>query len=150
MLFKARSAAVYGIDAHIIDGEVDLSHRNCHVLDKEERMEDPNLNVVTGSELVRRPVDEKIQKSLDKFLYGGGHPSAQKVRNFLNGTWLGEPLHVVLTDLPVGAWTVAMAFDALDLALDRREFAWAAETSIAIGLIGAAGAAATGMTVLSE
>jgi len=33
----------------------------------------------------------------------------------LNGTWLGEPLHVVLTDVPVGAWTVAMAFDLLDV-----------------------------------
>jgi nitrite reductase/ring-hydroxylating ferredoxin subunit/uncharacterized membrane protein len=150
MLFAARSAAGYGIDAHIIDGEVDLSHRNCHVLNKEERMEDPNLNVGTGSELVRRPVDEKIQKSLDKFLYGGGHPSAQKVRNFLNGTWLGEPLHVVLTDVPVGAWTVAMAFDALDLVCDRREFAVACEASIGIGLLGATGAAITGATDWSD
>src|ERR1700760_3465699 len=150
MLFAARSAAGDGIDAHIIDGEVDLSHRNCHVLDKEERMEDPNLNVVTGSELVRRPVDEKIQKSLDKFLYGGGHPSAQEVRNFLNGTWLGEPLHVVLTDVPVGAWTVAMVFDALDLLYDRRRFSRACEVSIGIGLLGAVGAAVTGATDWSD
>lgn len=113
-------------------------------------MEDPNLNVGTGSELVRRPVDEKIQKSLDKFLYGGGHPSAQKVRNFLNGTWLGEPLHVVLTDVPVGAWTVAMAFDALDLVCDQREFAVACEASIGIGLLGATGAAITGATDWSD
>jgi uncharacterized membrane protein len=26
---------------------------------------------------------------------------------------LGEPLHVVLTDIPIGAWTAAMIFDAL-------------------------------------
>ena len=123
-------------------------------------MEDPNSTVGTGSDVdstrgalpvpARQPVDEKLQKLLDKGLYGGGRPSAQTIRNFLNGTWLGEPLHVVLTDLPVGAWTVAMVFDALDLALDRREFARAAETSIAIGLIGAAGAAATGMTDWSD
>jgi len=68
----------------------------------------------------------------------------------LNGTWLGEPLHVVLTDLPVGAWTVAMVFDVLDLALDRREFALAADVSIAVGVVGAAGAAATGMTDWSD
>lgn len=96
------------------------------------------------------PVDEKLQKLLDKALYGGGRPAAQKIRDFLNGTWLGEPLHVVLTDLPVGAWTVAMVFDALDLALGRREFARAADTSIAIGLVGAAGAAATGITDWSD
>ncbi len=46
---------------------------------------------------------------------------------------LGEPSHVVLTDLPVGAWSVAMAFDALDLAYDRPELARAWEASIGIG-----------------
>jgi nitrite reductase/ring-hydroxylating ferredoxin subunit/uncharacterized membrane protein len=95
-------------------------------------------------------LDEKLQKLLDKTLYGGGHAAAQKIRNLLNGTWLGEPLHVVLTDVPVGAWTVAMAFDALDLAFNRREFARACETSIGIGLVAAAGAAATGMTDWSD
>jgi nitrite reductase/ring-hydroxylating ferredoxin subunit/uncharacterized membrane protein len=109
-------------------------------------MEDPNLTVGIG----RQPVDEKLQKSLDKFLYCDGRPSAQKVRNFLNGTWLGEPLHVVLTDVPVGAWTVAMAFDALDLVCKRREFALACEASIGIGLLGATGAAVTGMTDWSD
>ena len=123
-------------------------------------MEDPNLTVGTGSDVdstrgsspapVRQPVDEKLQKLLDKALYGGGRPSAQKIRNFLNGTWLGEPLHVVLTDVPVGAWTVAMAFDALDLVFNRREFARACETSIGIGLLAAAGAAVTGMTDWSD
>ena len=123
-------------------------------------MENPNLTVGTGAEVdstrgsspagAPQPVDENIQKLLDKALYGGGHPSAQKIRNFLNGTWLGEPLHAVLTDVPVGAWTVAMAFDALDLVTNRREFARAADTSIAIGLLGAAGAAATGMADWSD
>jgi len=42
----------------------------------------------------------------------------------------------VLTDLPIGAWTVAMVFDALDLVLGRRELARAADASIAIGLVG--------------
>jgi len=130
------------------------------IVGNEEHMEDPNFTVGTGSEVdsirgsspspVPQPVDEKLQKLLDKALYGGGHPSAQKVRNFLNGTWLGEPLHVVLTDVPVGAWTVAMAFDALDLVLDRGEFARACESSIGIGLLAAAGAAVTGVTDWSD
>ena len=89
-------------------------------------------------------------RSLDKALYGGGHPSAQKIRTFLNGTRLGEPLHFVLKDVPVGVWTVAMAFGALDVVYDRRELARAADTSIAIALIGAAGAAVTGMTGWSD
>jgi nitrite reductase/ring-hydroxylating ferredoxin subunit/uncharacterized membrane protein len=95
-------------------------------------------------------IDERVQKLIDKFLYGGGRSSARRIRNFLNGTWLGEPLHVVLTDVPIGAWTAAIAFDVLDLIRARREFALAADTSILIGLVCAAGAAVTGVTDWSD
>lgn len=94
--------------------------------------------------------DERLQKILDKALYADGSPDAQKLRNFLNGTWLGEPLHAVLTDLPIGAWTAAMVFDLLDLMIGRHEFASAADASIGIGLAGAAGAAVTGITDWSD
>jgi len=97
-----------------------------------------------------KPLDEKIQKGIDKALYANGNPAAQKVRDFLNGTWLGEPLHAALTDVPIGAWTVAMVFDALAMMDSRYEFALAADTSIAIGLAGAAGAAITGVTDWSD
>ncbi|HEY5255888.1 MAG TPA: DUF2231 domain-containing protein, partial [Acidobacteriaceae bacterium] len=100
--------------------------------------------------LATKPVEERLQKLVDNALYCGGSATAQKIRNFLNGTWLGEPLHVVLTDVPVGAWTVAMVFDGLDLIRSRREFELAAATSIAIGLAGAIGAAATGVTDWSD
>src|ERR1035438_6454381 len=123
-------------------------------------MENSNVNEDSGmkvdpicdssSPAPQPPLDERLQKGLDKALYARGRPAAQKIRNFLNGTWLGEPLHVVLKDVPVGAWTVAMAFDALDLLSERREFARAADTSIAIGLVGAAGAAVTGLTDWSD
>jgi nitrite reductase/ring-hydroxylating ferredoxin subunit/uncharacterized membrane protein len=95
-------------------------------------------------------VDERIQKIVDKALYANGRPEAQKLRNFLNGTWLGEPLHAVLTDLPVGAWSAAMVFDLMDLITDRGEFASAADASIGVGLAGAAGAAVTGITDWSD
>ena len=95
-------------------------------------------------------IDERLQELIDNFLYCGGRSSAQKIRNFLNGTWLGEPLHVVLTDLPIGAWTAAIAFDVLDSIRARREFAVAADTSIAIGLVCAAGAVVAGVTDWSD
>lgn len=95
-------------------------------------------------------IEERLQKGLDKALYADGSPEAQKLRDFLNGTWLGEPLHAVLTDLPVGAWTAAMVFDVLDWALDQPQFALAADASIGIGLAGAAGAAVTGITDWSD
>jgi len=98
----------------------------------------------------QKPIEEKLQKALDKALYANGKPGAQKLRNFLNGTWLGVPLHVVLKDVPIGAWTVAIVFDALDLLRNRSGFALAADTSIAIGLVGAAGSAATGLADWSD
>lgn len=97
-----------------------------------------------------KPVDERIQKLIDRALYAGGRPTAQKIRNFLNGTWLGEPLHVVLTDVPIGAWTVAIFCDSLDSISSSRELALAADTSLAIGLVAALGAAATGLTDWSD
>lgn len=97
-----------------------------------------------------KPIEEKLQKALDKALYANGQPAAQKVRNLLNGTWLGVPLHVVLKDVPIGAWTVAIVFDVLDVIRKRSAFALAADTSIAIGLVGAAGSAATGLTDWSD
>jgi nitrite reductase/ring-hydroxylating ferredoxin subunit/uncharacterized membrane protein len=96
------------------------------------------------------PMDDRLQKIIDRFLYGQGRPSAQKIRNFLNGTWLGEPLHVILTDVPVGAWTVAIAFDLLDSVRASDEFEIAADISIALGLIGAVGAAVTGVVDWSD
>jgi nitrite reductase/ring-hydroxylating ferredoxin subunit len=35
------------------------------------------------------------------------------IRSFLNGTWLGHPLHAVLTDVPIGALTVVIVLDVL-------------------------------------
>ncbi|MEO6829987.1 MAG: DUF2231 domain-containing protein [Acidobacteriaceae bacterium] len=98
----------------------------------------------------KKPIDEKLQKLVDKAFYGGGSDTAQKIRNFLNGTWLGEPLHASLTDVPLGAWTMALIFDVLDVVGDRREFARAADVSIGIGLIGAGGAAAAGLADWSD
>ena len=122
-------------------------------------MSDPAINIAPNEEgpdspqaqqSPSKPIDETLQKALDKALYAGGSPAAQQLRNFLNGTWLGEPLHVVLTDVPIGAWTAAMMFDAISLSRSSRKAEWAADTSIAIGLAGALGAAVTGATDWSD
>jgi len=49
-----------------------------------------------------KTVGESLQKLVHKAFASGG-PSGQKIKNFLNGTWLGHPLHAVLTDVPIGA-----------------------------------------------
>lgn len=89
------------------------------------------------------PAEEGLQKLIHKaFRFEGG----QGVKNFLHGTWVGHPLHSILTDVPIGAWTAAMMFDALDSMSHRRQYSLAADTALALGLAGALGAAACGLT----
>ncbi len=90
-----------------------------------------------------KPVEENLQKTLHQaFQFSGG----QQVKNFFHGTWLGEPLHVILTDIPIGAWTAGIVFDSLDSLSPRRQYRLAADTAVAIGFIGAVSAAVTGLT----
>jgi nitrite reductase/ring-hydroxylating ferredoxin subunit/uncharacterized membrane protein len=42
-----------------------------------------------------------------------GGPAARRLKNWLHGTWLGHPLHPALTDVPIGAWTVAFLLDVV-------------------------------------
>jgi len=89
------------------------------------------------------PVEGGLQKLLHKAFKS---KRGRQAKNFLHGTWIGHPLHVILTDVPIGAWTTAIAFDALDSMSRRGQYGVAADTAITVGLIGAAGAAATGLT----
>src|SRR6478752_3946652 len=59
------------------------------------------------------------------------------IHNFLNGTWLGHPIHAVLTDVPIGAFTVVIILDVLD----QR---YAADVALAFGVLAMLGAAAAG------
>ena len=73
------------------------------------------------------------------------NPVAQKVRNFLHGTWLGHPLHPVITDVPLGAWTVSTVFDLYELSAGDETYSPGADTAVGIGLIGAGAAAVAGL-----
>lgn len=63
---------------------------------------------------------------------------ATAIRSFLNGTWLGHPLHPALTDVPVGAFVVTFI---LDLAGQRT----GADVALTIGVLGMAAAALSGL-----
>jgi nitrite reductase/ring-hydroxylating ferredoxin subunit/uncharacterized membrane protein len=71
--------------------------------------------------------------------YDAAGPAKQPLKDALNGTWLGHALHPAITDVPVGAWTAALVLDALG---ERR----GARIAVGVGLLGALGAAATGLT----
>ena len=109
----------------------------------------PTPDITGGTDCEESPKTKAVAKSLQKLVhkaFDSAGPTGQSVKNFLNGTWLGEPLHVVLTDVPIGAWTTALVFDALEMASHRDAFATAADTSVAVGIVGALGAAVTGAT----
>src|ERR1044071_4639670 len=87
------------------------------------------------------PIADRVQPAIAAALDG---PIGPKVANFLHGTWLGHPLHVVLTDVPLGCWTAAGVFDLLEAA-GTRSLGRAADSVIMVGLVGAAGTAVTGL-----
>jgi nitrite reductase/ring-hydroxylating ferredoxin subunit len=79
-----------------------------------------------------RPLGERVQQWL-----GPIFARRRPVKDALNGTWLGHPVHPAVTDVPIGAMTVATV---LDFAGQGR----AADLAIATGLAGMAASAATG------
>ncbi|MEJ7829694.1 MAG: Rieske 2Fe-2S domain-containing protein [Segetibacter sp.] len=87
---------------------------------------------------------DAIQPAVIKAFEAGGE-AGQKIKNFLHGTWLGHPLHPVITDVPIGAWTAAVVLDGLELA-GKNKYKAGADAAIALGLAGAVGSAITGLT----
>ena len=89
------------------------------------------------------PLEKRGQDLLHELFKSEG---AGKVKDGLHGTWIGHPLHVILTDIPIGAWTAALVFDAIDSIGKRKGFSLAADSAVALGLVGALGAAVSGAT----
>lgn len=100
------------------------------------------MNVIEDQSWLEAP-SEQVAKVVNQVLTKpGGGPT--RLDDFLNGVWLGHPLHPVLTDLPIGAWTAGLALDGLETATGRRELAAGADVANLLGLLGAVAAAATG------
>jgi nitrite reductase/ring-hydroxylating ferredoxin subunit/uncharacterized membrane protein len=87
---------------------------------------------------------DAVQQAVQRIFEAGG-ATAQPIADFLHGTWLGHPLHPVLTDVPIGAWTAAVLLDGLDM-VGEQDYAPGADAAIALGLAGAVGAAISGLT----
>lgn len=68
------------------------------------------------------------------------------VRNLLSGIPTGHPLHAVLTDLPIGAWTMASLLDLIGGEQSEK----AADVLVAAGLLTAVPTAASGLNDWSD
>jgi nitrite reductase/ring-hydroxylating ferredoxin subunit/uncharacterized membrane protein len=70
------------------------------------------------------------------------HP-IRPIQNFLNGTWLGHPIHAVVTDVPVGALTVSIVADLIGQPL-------VADISLVLGVLAMVASAVTGAADYAE
>ena len=87
------------------------------------------------------PMAEKLRS----FAMAVFDTAGQRVDDLLYGTWLGHPLHPVLTDVAIGGCVSALGLDLLDAKTRRRDFAVGADAAVALGLAGALGSAVTGL-----
>ena len=60
------------------------------------------------------------------------------IKDFLNGTWLGHPVHSALTDVPIGALTVALVLDVVGQRV-------AADVALLVAVLSILAAATTGL-----
>ena len=90
---------------------------------------------------------DAVQPAVREWLEGRG-PLKTPVNDFLHGTWLGHALHPVVTDIPVGAFSVTAAADAV--ALFGVDASAAADFALAVGLLGSLGALVTGFAEWSD
>jgi nitrite reductase/ring-hydroxylating ferredoxin subunit/uncharacterized membrane protein len=103
------------------------------------------VTAIIGKQDWLEPLANTLQQAVGSAFTAAG-PNGLTVKNFLHGVWLGHPLHPALTDVPVGAWTVALVLDTLESLSNRDELGPGADAAVALGLAGAVGAAATGLT----
>lgn len=102
-----------------------------------------------------QPFAERLSDGLQHIIQvvvGAHRKPPRRLKSLLNGTWLGHPLHPVITDVPITAWITTAVFDVLWL-ISPVTFAWAArgaEVTVLIGLLAAFGAIVTGLTDWSD
>ncbi len=108
---------------------------------------DPVARIAERQSWITAEAQDAAQKSIADTLDSLG---GRKLREVLHGTWLHEPLHAVLTDVPVGSWTAAVAFDAVGAISGSETMDTAADACLGLGLLGAIGASITGMNDWAE
>ena len=80
----------------------------------------------------------KLLKSLvDRYV-----PARTEVKDLLSGTWLGHPLHPVLTDVVVGAWTSSFLLDLMPGRRTRK----ASDRLVDVGIVAAVPTALAGLS----
>lgn len=109
----------------------------------------PFLRNLSATLLTKMPWLDGIAGPLQKWInkaYGEPGQPQYKVKDMLNGVWLGHTLHPVMVTVPIGAWTATSVMDTAWLFTQDESMAKGADVTLWIGMVGAVGSAATGAT----
>ena len=94
------------------------------------------LGAAEGLDRLAKPAASKVAEVV-------GHGT---VKDLLSGTWLGHPLHPMLTDLPIGFWTSSFLLDVVGGKAGRR----ASKRLVGLGILAAVPTAAAGLSDWSD
>lgn len=112
---------------------------------------------MTTSEIEQQAIDAaegigkigtEVSLAIHHAVMAGGEPT-RKAADALHGTWLGHPLHAVLTDVTVGAWTMGVLFDGIGALVDSDECRSVGDALTIAGTISAIPTALSGLTDFS-
>lgn len=117
--------------------------------------------IVRSESLIGRQIDAMLDPM--DLLEEGGEAVAQavvkvsetsnltrRIADFMHGTWLGHPLHPVLTDATIGAWLYSAFFDLASVVTGSKSMEDAADTMCGIGTAMAVPAAVIGLADYSR
>jgi nitrite reductase/ring-hydroxylating ferredoxin subunit/uncharacterized membrane protein len=107
---------------------------------------------------MQRDISERLESLLNhsSFIYGLAGATKdllykifqetplRPLKLLLNGTPLEHPLHTVITDVPIGAWTVALVLYLAALLFGAPNLGFATGLVMAVGIVAALGAIASG------
>ena len=110
---------------------------------------DPLARFAEQQDWISPSAERAVQRAI-RDSFGVFGDKAEAVRSALHGDWLHEPLHAIMTDIPVGAWTATVLFDGIAAVSGSRAMDTAADATAVLGLAGAMGAAITGMNDWAE
>ena len=85
-----------------------------------------------------------LKSAIHNAVLKGGKPT-RKLADLLHGTWLGHPLHPVLTDFTIGAWGIGAMFDAVAVATGDKRSRKIGNTLARVGTVAAVPTAITGL-----
>ncbi len=100
-------------------------------------------DAITGG-LERSRALDRVGKALGRAFSGVVRPG--RLKDLLSGTWLAHPLHPMLTDVTVGAWTGALLLDVVG----GEESRAGSDRLVLLGALSAVPTAVTGLSDLAD